>query len=223
MDVNYFEKYGFPPIACRIVPGDDPVRGAAHTAVVAGRRWVTETPDAGDQRRRELSSLLAVMRMRTEALLAEGKDADAGAPIPTLESVRSSVVRARDLLGCLQGTVAPAAPSGASGARLRVLVIDDNREYCEARLDAMGRGGCRTLRIGWATSGEAFRPGRMLGNRRVAIEVSDPGLGLALTHKIVEDHGGGGDFHSVPGAGSTFRIVLPTMPTVAAAADEARP
>jgi two-component system sensor histidine kinase AtoS len=114
-------------------------------------------------------------------------------------------------------------------------------------LDAMDRGGCLTLRIGWATSGEAFRPGRMLGNRRVAIEVSDTGkgiraedaerlfnpffttkaqgtgLGLAVTHKIVEDHGGVIDFHSVPGAGSTFRIVLPTMPTVAAAADEARP
>ena len=102
-----------------------------------------------------------------------------------------------------------------------VLIIDDNREYCEARLDAMDRGGCLTLRIGWATAGEAFRPGRMPGDRRVAIEVSDTELGLVVTHKIVEDHGGVIDFHRVPGAGSTFRIVLPTVPTVAA--DEARP
>jgi CheY-like chemotaxis protein len=129
MVVNYFEKYGFSPIACRVAPGNDPVRGAAHTAVVAGRRCVTETPDAGDQREealRELSSLLAVTRMRTEALLAEGKDADAGVRVEALESVRSSVMRARDLLGRLQSAVAPAAPSDASGARLRVLVIDDD-------------------------------------------------------------------------------------------------
>jgi two-component system sensor histidine kinase HydH len=41
------------------------------------------------------------------------------------------------------------------------------------------------------------------------------GLGLAVTHKIVEDHGGAIDFHSVPGAGTTFRVVLPLTPAVA--------
>jgi signal transduction histidine kinase len=35
-----------------------------------------------------------------------------------------------------------------------------------------------------------------------------------VTHKIVEDHGGAIDFHSVPGQGATFRVVLPTTPAV---------
>jgi len=100
-------------------------------------------------------------------------------------------------------------------------------------LDAMKEGGRLTLRVGWATS--ASRPGV---SRRVMIEVSDTGagikaedadklfnpffttkergtgLGLAVTHKIVEDHGGAIDFHSTPGQGATFRIVLPTTPAV---------
>jgi len=38
------------------------------------------------------------------------------------------------------------------------------------------------------------------------------GLGLALTHKIVEDHGGQITLRSAPGVGTTFRVVLPVAP-----------
>jgi PAS domain S-box-containing protein len=113
-------------------------------------------------------------------------------------------------------------------------------------LDAMSGGGRLGLRIAWAGSNEGVRPRSPLSGRQVVIEVSDTGtgitpedaerlfnpffttkqrgtgLGLAVTHKIVEDHGGVVDFHSVPGDGTTFRIVLPVTPPVVGAAEARR-
>jgi nitrogen-specific signal transduction histidine kinase len=48
------------------------------------------------------------------------------------------------------------------------------------------------------------------------------GLGLAVTHKIVEDHGGVIDFQSPPGGGTTFRIILPLTPPVVGGVDVRR-
>ena len=101
-------------------------------------------------------------------------------------------------------------------------------------LDAMPRGGRLTLRVAWSDA-ETLASARA-GTRRVAVEVEDSGtgiepadldrifnpffstkeggtgLGLALTQKIVEDHGGSIDVRSGLGAGALFRIVLPLMP-----------
>ena len=96
-------------------------------------------------------------------------------------------------------------------------------------LDAMTSGGRLTLRAGWA-NGDRSAARRA---RHVAIEVQDDGvgipeadtdrvfnpffttkdtgtgLGLALTHKIIDDHGGTIDVVSGAGRGATFRITLP--------------
>jgi signal transduction histidine kinase len=103
-------------------------------------------------------------------------------------------------------------------------------------LDAMPNGGVLVLRAGWSDA-ESLGAGRG-GGRRVAIEIEDSGggiapaavdrifnpffstkdsgtgLGLALTHKILDDHGGSIDVRSSPGIGTTFRLVLPLMPQV---------
>jgi PAS domain S-box-containing protein len=105
-------------------------------------------------------------------------------------------------------------------------------------LDAMPSGGELTLRAGWSDDHHVVRPGRRgpAVARRVGVEIEDTGigvpaadadrvfnpffstktggtgLGLALTHKIIEDHGGSIDFRSAAGHGTVFRIVLPLFP-----------
>jgi len=101
-------------------------------------------------------------------------------------------------------------------------------------LEAMEQGGELTARIGWAGVGEAPTSGRRGPSwRGVRIEIADTGpgisaeaaervftpffttkaggtgLGLALTHKIIEEHGGAVRFVSPASGGATFRIVLP--------------
>ncbi|HXU91423.1 MAG TPA: ATP-binding protein [Methylomirabilota bacterium] len=102
-------------------------------------------------------------------------------------------------------------------------------------LDAMPSGGVLVLRTAWS-DGESLHGRRAGGVRRVAIEIEDSGvgmspavvdrifnpffstkeggtgLGLALAHKIVDDHEGSLDVRSAPGVGTTFRLVLPLMP-----------
>src|SRR5207245_275212 len=71
-------------------------------------------------------------------------------------------------------------------------------------------------------SGRGMTPEEIRGAFEPYYSTKDAGLGLglALTRKIVADHGGAIDLESAPGRGTTARIVLPLAaePAVAAAA-----
>ena len=100
-------------------------------------------------------------------------------------------------------------------------------------VEAMGTGGRLTLRASWTEDGDWLLATRRAPKRGIKVEIEDTGsgislpaadrifnpffttkeggtgLGLALVHKIIEDHGGSITFRSSPGAGTTFRLILP--------------
>lgn len=109
-------------------------------------------------------------------------------------------------------------------------------------LEAMSQGGRLTLRAGWGNGVEPIlAPRRWALDRRLKVEIEDSGtgissskiaeifdpffttkpagtgLGLAMAHKIVEDHGGTISVRSAPGCGTTFTVFLPlrTRPSAA--------
>jgi signal transduction histidine kinase len=66
------------------------------------------------------------------------------------------------------------------------------------RVDDTGEG------IAAADLGHVFEP-------FFSTKLDGTGLGLALVHRVVQDHGGDIDVQSRPGAGSSFTLTLPAI------------
>jgi len=69
----------------------------------------------------------------------------------------------------------------------------------------------RTLKISVADTGEGIAPADLLHvfEPFFSTKPEGSGLGLALVHRIVHDHGGDIGVHSQAGAGTTFLLTLP--------------
>jgi len=114
---------------------------------MTGQTTTTREPAA--QAMHELSNLLAVTLARAEELLDEGADAESRRE--AVESIRRSVLRARDALGRLQRVVATVAPSVAAPSRQRLLLIDDDPLLLDTLRGLLGPAG---YEVETADSGE---------------------------------------------------------------------
>ena len=93
---------------------------------------------------------------------------------------------------------APHAPGGLEpgGRSARPPRPGAPGRYVKVEIEDTGKG------ISWSEADKVFNP-------FFTTKASGTGLGLALTHKIVEDHRGRISLRSVPGKGTTFRVILP--------------
>lgn len=102
----------------------------------------------------------------------------------------------------LQNLVSNALKFSSGGTQVRVALERRDPEVTLAVID-QGPG------IPLAEQAQLFEPFHRASVRPTGGEKST-GLGLAITRKIVEGHGGRIELESQPGHGSTFRVVLPS-------------
>jgi CheY-like chemotaxis protein len=105
---------------------------------MSGQTTATREPAA--QALHELSNLLAVTLARAEGLLADGAGADVVTRTEALESIRRSVLRARDTLGRLHRLVA-GNPMAPEATRPRVLLVDDDALMLDTLRELLGPAG----------------------------------------------------------------------------------
>jgi two-component system sensor histidine kinase SenX3 len=119
------------------------------------------------------------------------------------------------LRSAIQNLVTNALKYGADGHWLRLEVrTRTTRGRAELQVTVSDRG----LGVDAADRPHLFDP-FYRGRRAIDAHVRGNGLGLSLVKRIAEAHGGRVTAESVPGAGATFRLVVPAMTTTAGAAE----
>jgi len=141
--------------------------------------------EPGAQALHELSNLLAVTLARAEALLAEGAEADVTTRREGLESIRRSMLSARDTLGRLQhvvvGAVAPDVQS-----RDRVLIIDDDPLMLDTLRGLLGPAGYEVQTAGSGEEGiERYRRERF---DCVVTDARMRGVSGLIVCRAIKDH-----------------------------------
>ncbi|HEV7898138.1 MAG TPA: response regulator [Planosporangium sp.] len=157
----------------------------------------------------ELSALVAEA-VNTLRPLLERKDLDLRVAVPTLE-VWADRTRLRQVLDNL---LSNAIKFILDGGRITVEV---GRADGEVRLAVVDTG----IGISAADAERVFEEFQQVGD--LSMQQSGTGLGLALTRRLVEAHGGRMELDSTPGVGSRFTVCLPDAFTAGAQASGTGP
>ena len=159
---------------------------------------------------REPSSLDAIIRtvLETSRIIAEAKDVEIHY---FAQEISDMVVDRVKLSQAIQNLIANAVQYSPSGASIDVRLL---RTSGGARIDVEDRGpGIPPSEVP-----ELFKPFKRLSTANVTRQRS-VGLGLAITRRLVEAHGGAIAVESQVGKGSTFSITLPAEAGSASVAD----
>jgi CheY-like chemotaxis protein len=149
---------------------------------MTGQTTTTREPAA--QAMHELSNLLAVTLARAEELLDEGADAESRRE--AVESIRRSVLRAREALGRLQRAVGTAAPTAASPSRQRLLLIDDDPLMLDTLRGLLGPAGYEVETAGSGEEGiERYRSHRF---DCVITDARMSGVSGLIVCRAIKDH-----------------------------------
>jgi signal transduction histidine kinase len=178
---------------------EDANEAALRVAQIVKDLAVFGAPSQGRARLRLADSVAAAVRWVPANVLhpADVTLEDLGAP-----DVKASRGQLEQVLVNLLTNAAKASRPGAKGA-IRIRIGPGSAGT--ARLEVIDRG----TGIDAATLGKIFDP---FFTTRPTGEGRGTGLGLAVCHAIVTDHGGTLTVESEVGWGSTFRVELPAMP-----------
>ncbi|GAA1819678.1 response regulator [Planosporangium flavigriseum] len=140
--------------------------------------------------------------------LAEGKDLELRTEVPGLD-VWGDRLRLRQVLNNLLSNAIKFTPEGGR------ISVEASRADGEVRLAVADTG----VGISAADINRIFEEFQQVGDP--SMQHAGTGLGLALTRRLVEAHGGRVQVESTPGAGSRFTVCLPDAlaPRAASTAD----